>query len=120
MNYGEMIRAGLLFIGGYDEMIRVLLCVSAVSCVSRVMRALIKRTLFKGSGIKILFQKILIFMLIGVINLIDVWIFENNGFLRSTVIVYYISIEFKELLDNMVYLEVPVPEKVKKVIEILQ
>ena len=120
MSYYQMICAGEIFIGGYDGPFMVLVSVSIVACISRVMRAVVERTLFKGNGIKILFQKMLIFMLIGVINLIEVRIIETKGLFRGVTLSFYIAQEMVVLLENMVYLGVPVPEKIKCMLKLFQ
>ena len=120
MSYYQMIRVAEIFIGGYDGPFMVLVSVSIVACISRVMCAMVERTLFKGNGIKILFQKMLVFMLIGVINLIEVRIIGAKGLFREAALFFYIAQEMTALIKDMECLGVPIPVKIKCILKLFQ
>ncbi len=59
----------------------------------------------------------LIFALVGVAHLLDVQIFGETGVLRTAIIFFYMSNEGLSLVENAAYLGLPIPEKLKKVLE---
>ncbi len=59
----------------------------------------------------------LIFLLVGVANILDVQVIGTGCVLRTAVIFFYISNEGVSLLENAAYLGLPVPEKIKTVLE---
>lgn len=59
----------------------------------------------------------LIFLLVGIANVLDVQIIGTGSVLRTAVIFFYISNEGVSLLENAAHLGLPVPEKIKTVLE---
>ena len=68
-------------------------------------------------GFKGIFKKVLIFVLVGVANILDVNVIGNGSVLRTAVIFFYISNEGVSVLENATHLGLPVPEKVKVVLQ---
>lgn len=56
-------------------------------------------------------------MLVGIANVLDIHVLGNGSVLRTAVIFFYISNEGVSLLENAAHLGLPVPEKVKDVLE---
>lgn len=59
----------------------------------------------------------LIFLLVGIANVLDVQVIGTGSVLRTAVIFFYISNEGVSLLENAANLGLPVPEKIKIVLE---
>ena len=57
------------------------------------------------------------FMLVGVANILDVYVLGQGAVLRTAVIFLMLSNEGLSLLENAAYLGVPVPEKLQDVLE---
>lgn len=53
----------------------------------------------------------------GAANILDVYVIGNGSVLRTAVIFFYISNEGVSLLENAAHLGLPVPEKMKAVLE---
>ena len=68
-------------------------------------------------GFKGIFRKVLIFLLVGIANIIDVQVIGTGAVLRTAVIFFYISNEGVSLLENAGHLGLPIPEKIKTVLE---
>ena len=68
--------------------------------------------LFKG-----ICRKVIIFMLVGVAHVIDVNVIATGSVLRTAVIFFYLSNEGVSLLENAGHLGLPIPEKLKIVLE---
>ena len=64
-----------------------------------------------------LIVKVLIFLLVGIANIIDVQVVGTGAVLRTAVIFFYISNEGVSLLENAGHLGLPIPERVKTVLK---
>ena len=62
-------------------------------------------------------RKVLIFMLVGIANILDVQVIGTGSVLRTAVIFFYLSNEGISLLENAGHPGLPIPEKLKKVLE---
>ena len=67
-----------------------------------------------------IFKSILIFILVGVGNILDTTVLTSAPVLRMTIIFYYLSVEGLIILGNAVHLGLPVPEKLREVLERLR
>ena len=56
-------------------------------------------------------------MLVGLANIIDVQIIKSGSVLRTAVVFFYISNEGLSLIENAAHLGLPVPDKLKVVLE---
>lgn len=81
------------------------------------MCAVIDKKLSSEVGFKGIFKKVLIFLLVGVANILDVQVIGTGSILRTAVIFFYISNEGVSLLENAAHLGLPIPQKVKTVLE---
>ena len=59
----------------------------------------------------------LIFLLVGIANILDVQVIGTGSVLRTAVIFFYISNEGVSLVENAAHLGLPVPDKLKNVLE---
>ena len=81
------------------------------------MCAVIDKKLSSEVGFKGIFKKVLIFLLVGIANILDVQVIGTGSVLRTAVIFFYISNEGVSLLENAAHLGLPIPQKVKTVLE---
>lgn len=105
------------FLGGCDGLLYALIAFVAIDYITGVMCAVIDHRLSSEVGFKGIFKKVLIFLLVGVANILDVQVIGTGCVLRTAVIFFYISNEGVSLLENAAYLGLPVPEKIKTVLE---
>ena len=59
----------------------------------------------------------LIFLLVGIANILDVQVIGTGSVLRTAIIFFYLSNEGVSLLENAAHLGLPVPQKLKDVLE---
>ena len=88
-----------------------------IDYITGVMCAINDRTLSSEVGFKGICRKVLIFLLVGIAHILDVNVIGSGGVLRTAVIFFYISNEGVSLLENAAHLGLPVPEKIKVVLE---
>ncbi len=105
------------FLGGCDGLLYALLAFVAVDYITGVMCAIADRKLSSAVGFKGIFRKVLIFTLVGVANIADVQVLGTPGVLRTAVIFFYLSNEGVSMLENAAHLGLPIPEKLKEVLE---
>ena len=105
------------FLGGCDGLLFALIAFVVIDYITGVMCAIINRELSSAVGFKGIFRKVLIFLLVGIANIIDVQVIGTGAVLRTAVIFFYISNEGVSLLENAGHLGLPIPEKIKTVLE---
>ena len=107
------------FLGGCDGLLYALVLFVVVDYITGVMCAIVDKKLPSEIGFKGICLKVLIFLLVGVANILDVQVIRTSSVLRTAVIFFYISNEGVSLLENATRLGLPVPEKLKVVLELL-
>ena len=105
------------FLGGCDGLIYTLIAFAAVDYVTGVMCAVSDKRLSSEVGFKGICQKVLIFLLVGIANILEVQVIGTGNVLRTAVIFFYISTEGVSLLENAAHLGLPIPEEMKAVLE---
>ena len=105
------------FLGGCDGLLYALLAFVIIDYITGLMCAVIDKKLSSEVGFKGIFKKVLIFLLVGIANILDVQVIGTGSVLRTAVIFFYISNEGVSLLENAAHLGLPIPQKVKTVLE---
>ena len=105
------------YLGGCDGLLLALVAFAAADYLTGVMCAVSDRKLSSSVGFKGICRKVLIFLLVGIANILDVHVIGTGSVLRTAVIFFYISNEGVSLLENAAHLGLPVPEKIKAVLE---
>ena len=105
------------FLGGCDGLLIALLAFVAIDYVTGVMCAIVDKKLSSAVGFKGIFKKILIFALVGVGHILDTMVIGTGSVLRTAVIFFYLSNEGISLIENAGYLGLPIPAKLKAVLE---
>ena len=105
------------FLGGLDGLMIALIVLMTLDYVSGVMCAIIDRKLSSAVGFKGVCKKVFILMLVGVAHIIDLHVVGTGSALRGAVICFYMSNEGLSLLENAAYIGLPIPDKLKAVLE---
>ena len=121
LNYKLIISSigGVLgvFLGGMDGLVYALLAFSVIDYVTGIMCAIDKKELSSSVGFKGIARKIIIFSLVGVANILDIYILGHVGVLRAAVIFFYLSNEGISILESTSKLGLPVPEKLQNILQ---
>ena len=104
-------------LGGLDGLLIALIVFAALDYITGVMCAIADKTLSSAVGFKGVARKVLIFALVGVGHILDTHVVGTGSALRTAIICFYLSNEGVSLLENASYLGLPVPEKLKAVLE---
>ena len=105
------------FLGGMDGLLIALLVFAVLDYVTGLMCAIADRKLSSAVGFKGICRKALIFALVGVGHVLDTYVVGTGSALRSAIICFYLSNEGISLLENAAHLGLPVPEKLKMILE---
>ena len=105
------------FLGGCDGLLYALIAFVVIDYITGVMCAISDHTLSSAVGFKGICRKVLIFLLVGIANVLDVQVIQTGSVLHTAVIFFYISNEGVSLLENAAHLGLPVPDKIKVVLE---
>lgn len=105
------------FLGGCDGLLYALVLFVVVDYITGVMCAINDHKLSSEVGFKGICRKVLIFLLVGIGHVLDAQIIGNGSVLRTAVIFFYLSNEGVSLLENAGHLGLPIPEKLKVVLE---
>lgn len=105
------------FLGGNDGFIYALMVFVVIDYITGIMCAIADKELSSEVGFKGICKKVLIFALVGIGNLLDIYILGQAGILRNVVIFFYLSNEGVSILENASHLGLPVPEKLKEILK---
>ena len=105
------------FLGGADGFLYALIAFVVIDYITGVMCAISDKSLSSEVGFRGICRKVLIFILVGVGDLLDVHILGEAGVLRTAVIFFYLSNEGVSLLENAAHLGLPIPQKLRDVLE---
>lgn len=105
------------FMGGCDGLIYALIAFVVVDYITGFMCAVTDKKLSSEIGFKGICKKVLIFILVGLANILDCQVIGTGCVLRTAVIFFYISNEGVSILENSTHLGLPIPSKLKDILE---
>ena len=105
------------FLGGCDGLLYALVLFVVVDYITGVMCAAADHKLSSEVGFKGICRKVLIFLLVGIGHVLDAQIIGTGSVLRTAVIFFYLSNEGVSIVENAAHLGLPIPEKLKVVLE---
>ena len=105
------------FLGGCDGLLYALIAFCIIDYLSGVACAISDHNLSSQIGFKGIFKKVLIFLLVGIGHILDTQVIGSGSVLRTAVIFFYLSNVGVSLIENAAHLGLPIPEKLKDVLE---
>ena len=114
------------FIGGWDKLAILLVTLVVIDYITGVAGAWANKELNSHKGRQGIISKICIFLVIGIAVVIDDVLIANEiiilgqGALRTSFILFYVSNELISVVENLTKIGVPMPEKIKEVLEQLK
>lgn len=107
-------------LGGFDGFLYALIVFVVVDYMTGVMVGILNKELSSQIGFRGIFKKVVIFSLVAVAHIIDTHVIQNGSVLRTTVIFFYLSNEGISILENAALIGLPIPKKMKDVLEQLK
>lgn len=105
------------FLGGFDGFLYALVAFVVLDYITGIMCAVLDKSLSSEIGFRGIFKKVLIFSLVGIGHIIDQSVIGDGSVIRTAVIFFYLSNEGVSVLENATYIGLPVPQKLKDVLE---
>ena len=106
-----------MFLGDLSGVMTALIIFMIVDYITGVLVAISTKNLSSSIGFKGIFKKFVILLLVGIANLIDVYVVQIGGGVRLMVIIFYLSNEGISIIENATTLGLPVPDKLKSILE---
>lgn len=121
-NFLQIITGSICAICGFiwgelNGLLLALIAFMVLDYITGLSVAVVKKELSSEIGFKGIFKKVLILILVGVGNILDVHVLGEGSICRSAVIGFYLANEGISILENAGKLGLPLP---KKLIEILK
>lgn len=104
-------------LGGADGLLYALVAFVCIDYITGVLCAIADRRLSSAVGSRGIAKKVLIFLLVGVAHIIDAAVIGAGSVLRTAVIFFYLSNEGISLIENAAHLGLPVPARLRMVLE---
>ena len=105
------------FLGGCDGLLYALIAFVVIDYITGIMCDFADKKLSSAVGFKGICKKVLIFALVGLGHILDTRVIGAGSVLRTAVIFFYLSDEGVSLVENAAHLGLPVPKKLKEVLE---
>ena len=108
------------FLGGADGLIKALIVFAIVDYITGVAAAAIEHKLNSEIGFKGITKKLFLFCIVGVAHVLDVYVLGTGAVCRSAVVLFYIANEGLSIIENVARCGLPIPEKLKIILEQLK
>jgi toxin secretion/phage lysis holin len=108
------------FLGGYDGFLYALIAFISVDYILGVFCGILEKHLSSDVGARGIFKKVVIFSLVGVAHVIDQNIIGDGSAIRTAVIFFYLSNEGISIIENSTRLGLPIPDKLRDILEQLK
>lgn len=104
-------------LGGVDGFMYALITFIVIDYITGIMVAVVERKLSSEIGFRGIFKKILIFILVGIGNVIDIYLVKNGSVIRTAIIFFYISNEGISIIENAAKIGLPIPKQLKDILK---
>lgn len=105
-----------LFLGPFNGLLIALVCFIVADYITGVASAVINKKMSSAVGFRGILRKVLILCIVGVANLLDVYVLKSGEMLRAMVIFFYIANEGLSILENAGECGLPIPKKIKEIL----
>ena len=105
------------FLGGWDGFLYALLAFVVIDYITGIMCAVLDKKLSSEVGFRGIFKKVLIFSLVAIGHIVDKSVIGDGSVIRTAVIFFYLSNEGVSILENAAHIGLPVPQKLKDILE---
>ena len=104
-------------LGGVDGFLYALIAFVVLDYITGVLCAISNGELSSRVGFTGIAKKVVIFIIVGIANILDVYVLGERAILRTAVIFFYLSNEGISIVENAGELGLPLPQKLKNVLE---
>jgi len=108
------------FLGGFDGVLTALLICIGLDIVTGILRAGVEKKINSSVCFKGMCKKVTILVLVGLAWAIDIYVIKTAGVIRTATIFFYIANEGISILENAAIIGLPIPKKIRDVLEQLK
>lgn len=108
------------YLGNFDGLLYALVAFIVTDYITGVLCAIVEKRLSSSVGFRGICQKVFIMALVGVANVLDVYMVGGGCVLRTAVIFFYCANEGISIVENAARIGLPVPEKLTEVMKQLK
>ncbi|MDL2318560.1 phage holin family protein [Eubacteriales bacterium OttesenSCG-928-A19] len=106
------------YFGGFDGMLYALIAFAVLDFILGLLRhAFVEENVSSDRRLKRAVQKVLIFVLVGVANIVDNQVIGEGNVLRNAVVFFYLSSEGVSILEHAAALGLPIPDKLRAILQ---
>ena len=105
------------FLGGCDGLLITLIVFMVIDYITGIFCAVEDKKLSSQIGFKGIVKKVIGLMLVGMAAMLDYYVIKEGAVIRTAVIFFEISNEGISVLENAGHLGLPIPSKLKSVLE---
>ena len=105
------------YLGGWDGFLYALLAFVIIDYITGIMCAVLDKKLSSEIGFRGIFKKVLIFSLVAIGHIVDQSVIGDGSVIRTAVIFFYLSNEGVSILENAAHIGLPIPQKLKDILE---
>ncbi len=107
-------------LGGWDSLLAALILFMAVEYLSQILVVILNKQKSNEIGFCGIAKKVSILFLVAMGNVVDTLIIQNGSMIRTAVILFYLSYEGTIILKNVEIIDLPIPQKLKDILEQLK
>lgn len=115
--------AGTVFtylFGGFDRVFQTLLVFIVIDYITGISKAYVSGNVNSYKGIKGITKKIFVLFLVAMGNMLDGIMNVQEPYIRTVVCYFLIANEGISILENLAVIGIPIPDKLKSVLEALK
>ena len=101
------------FFGEFNGVMKMLLALCIIDYFTGVIAAYIMHILSSSTGFKGIAKKVTMFILVGIAQIIDREMLGNTALLRNAVIFFYLANEGLSIIENAIFIGIPIPKVLK-------
>lgn len=107
-------------LGGWDSLLSALILFMIMGYLTQILAAILNKQKTSEIGLRGMAKKVYVFFLVAMGNVIDTLVIQNGSMIRTIVILFYLSHEGILILENAAILDLPIPKKLKDILEQLK
>ena len=101
------------FFGEFNGIMKMLVALCVIDYFTGVIAAYIMHILSSSTGFKGIAKKVTMFILVGIAQIIDREMLGNTALLRNAVIFFYLANEGLSIIENAIFIGIPIPKVLK-------
>ena len=101
------------FFGEFNGVMKMLVALCFIDYFTGVIAAYIMHILSSSTGFRGIAKKVTMFILVGIAQIIDREMLGNTALLRNAVIFFYLANEGLSIIENAIFIGIPIPKVLK-------